>query len=57
MTQSLYFNQSHSPVATLSLLLALVIMHVFYIFSPFGLQARQHGSPVVHTRSDMCAVP
>lgn len=57
MTQSLYFNQRHSPVATLSLLLALVIMHVFYIFSPFGLQARQHGSPVVHTRSDMCAVP
>lgn len=51
MTQSLYFNQRHSPVATLSFLLALLIMHVFYIFSPCSLQPRQCRLPAVHTRS------
>lgn len=51
MTQGLYFNQRHSPVATLGFLLALLIMHVFYIFSPRSLQPRRCGLPVVHTRS------
>lgn len=40
MTQSLYFNQRHSPVAILSLLVPLLIMHIFYIFSPSGLQVQ-----------------
>jgi len=35
MTESLYFNQRHSPVATLSLLLALlIILHLFTLWTP-----------------------
>lgn len=50
MTQSLYFNWRHSPVATLSLLLVFPVMHVL-VFSPCGLQATWHGLAFARTRS------
>ena len=42
MTQSLYFNWRHNPVATISPLLAFSVMHVFDVFSPCGPQDRWH---------------